>query len=340
MISSGLRVMLGPRAIKIIKDVRELVLLVPNMLFDMYRVARFSSTGLLGGDVCLHLQGLIIKDYHRIEKGLSLPEPRLGFGESVLVRLDKNLQDYIQSNEFDFHAKCAIEAIYSYAIFHDRSKYVLPIKIDDIVNKWRSQDVKCNEEFNAVEEVPYEDIFFSRDFTFEEFVKSRRSIRNFSSEPLKYQDVKKAVSIARYAPSVCNRQAVKVYYFTDKNLMKRMLKEQNGNAGFGHTCFGLCVIVYDLSFFEGAGERNQGFVDGGIFLSHLLLAFHSLNIGACPLNWSAKLLQDCRLRKIINLPAKEVIVSLVGVGVPAKSILIARSPRRPVEEVLIIAKSD
>lgn len=335
MINNNLRNILGSRVIKKIKDAREFILLVPNMFIDMYRYARFSSTGLLGGNRFLHLQGLIVKDYHRIEKGLALPVPRLGFGETVLARLDKNLQDYIRIYGHDFHVECAVVAILSYRKFHIKKNYELPFLIANILKKWHEKESACGDKKDAVDKVSRADLF-CQEINFEKFARSRRSIRNFSCDVIESSEIKKAISIARYAPSVCNRQTVKVYYFQNKGFIQRILKEQNGNAGFGHTCSALCLIVYDLSFFEGAGERNQGFVDGGIFLSHLLLAFHSLKIGACPLNWSVGFFQDGRLRDIIGLPSKEVIVSLVAIGVPDTSFYVARSPRRPVEEVLVM----
>jgi hypothetical protein len=48
------------------------------------------------------------------------------------------------------------------------------------------------------------------------------------------------------------------------------LSYQNGNSGFGHTVPALFVITSDMRIFEKSGERNQGWVDGGLFAMALV----------------------------------------------------------------------
>lgn len=95
---------------------------------------------------------------------------------------------------------------------------------------------------------------------------------------------------------------------------------QNGNSGFGHTVPALFVITSDMRIFEKSGERNQGWVDGGLFAMALVYALHALGLGACMLNWSQDHDQDDALRAAFEIP---------------DDLLVAQSPRRPVGDVFL-----
>ena len=47
------------------------------------------------------LQAYITRQYHGIEKGLTLPDTRLGFGESLIIAITNNLNTYISKFEID-----------------------------------------------------------------------------------------------------------------------------------------------------------------------------------------------------------------------------------------------
>src|SRR5690606_31318797 len=61
----------------------------------------------------------------------------------------------------------------------------------------------------------------------------RRSVRQFSDHPVSRELIIEAIRLARLCPSVCNRQTVKVYVYTNPDKRAEVLSFQDGNAGFG-----------------------------------------------------------------------------------------------------------
>ena len=117
--------------------------------------------------------------------------------------------------------------------------------------------------------------------------------------------------------------------------MQGVLAIQMGSSGFGHLASSVIVVTSDLRCFFRNGEQKQPFVDGGIFLMSLILAFHSLGIGSCALNWSVDRQQDTALREFIGLPDHEVVIALLAVGMLSEEYEVAESRRRPVSEIII-----
>ena len=321
---------LGVRTIKIIKDLKELFELPFNFFNDFYRYAKHASIGYTGSDKSVLLY-LIIKDYHRIEKGMALPEPRLGFGLPVIKRLQVLLDKYVALYGHNNHTLCAVKAITCYRLFHESVNYNLSqesLSIIEKIESLSSSDIEAGVILRTKE-----DIFKFSGTGFYDFSRSRCSLRNFTGDKVGAELVKASVRIAQTAPSVCNRQAIKAYYYNDKTRIAEILATQNGNAGFGQTCGGVIMVTADLMAFEGSGERNQAFVDGGLFLMALLYGLHENRVGACALNWSAKSKQDKKLRRLTGLHNSEVVISLIGVGIPKPELLVACSPRTDIEMV-------
>jgi nitroreductase len=94
-------------------------------------------------------------------------------------------------------------------------------------------------------------------------------------------------------------------------------------------------VTSDLRHFMNIGERNQGWIDGGMFSMQLLLALHAEGLGACPLNWSTDYKEDERFRAISVIPDHEIIMMFIAVGHLPDEFKIAQSARRPLSEILV-----
>jgi nitroreductase len=115
---------------------------------------------------------------------------------------------------------------------------------------------------------------------------------------------------------------------------RKALDIQGGNRGFGDEISTLLVVTQDTSIFRDAKERNQAYVDGGLFSMSLLYALHYLKMGCCPLNWSASRQKDMRLRSLLSLAPSEVIIMLIAAGEIPSDLRVAYSPRRSTHEVV------
>jgi nitroreductase len=287
------------------------------------------------------LEAQIIKHYHVIEKGLSMPDFRPRFGiprVRSLISLMKNFKDS-GGDSSNPHFGSAILCLEDYRNHHQQ----LGIDVDDVV--WpdiRESMFGTTREFSGeiiggIHSVSPEMLFNDADSPFEKFADSRKSCRNFDpNQAVPPMLVEQAVQIARRAPSVCNRQAWKVHSYHDRTTIDHLLSHQNGNVGFGHLIPCLLIVTMDLECFDGSIERYQPWIDGGMFGMMLLLALHHLRLGAVPLNWSVIPVSDKRLRKAGNLPNPESIVMLIGIGHPAGPTMMPISQRRQTGEILTV----
>lgn len=169
---------------------------------------------------------------------------------------------------------------------------------------------------------------------FEQFAGARHSVRNFSPEPIDKTLIERAVSIAQKAPSVCNRQGWHVYALTDRDAIRRALVFQNGNAGFRECIPCLLLITGDNSTMLFTHERNQIWVDAGLFSMALVYALQSLGLASCCLNLSVPFNVEKKLGELYRVPRNERVVMMIAVGHIPDRLLVAYSERNPVSSVL------
>lgn len=303
-------------------------------LLDYYRYFRFACIGKADqrdASYFKHLESLVIRLYHVIEKGLVIPdhEFRPDFAKSMVEQLvgilkeEPELEDVVSPKQI----AAARTALQAYVKRHadmglstaaDIPASVLPTTTHLPRKAVRSVSMPTPEDACA----------FTRVIT------SRTSLRDFRPDQSPSPEViEQAVDIARWTPSVCNRQTWRVHYFTGP-LVQKLLALQSGNRGFGHRIPSLIIVTSDLRLFVDPIERYQAWIDGGMFAMSLLLALHSGGIGTVPLNWAVLNSRDNALRKAANIPPWERIIMMIGCGFPTQNAIATRSTRRKVCEIL------
>ncbi|MBN9890583.1 polysaccharide pyruvyl transferase family protein [Salipiger abyssi] len=275
---------------------------------------------------------------HAIEKGLSHMEFRAGFGKAAVERLAKDTENWLaakRSSEDQFF-KAAISAMYSYFERHkeigfDVSEYwkLFSPRVQSLISQASDEYGGVLEAAAYRESVPE----VIRDHKFLEVVYGRRSIREFTSTTVRDADIQRAVQIAAQAPSVCNRQGPRVHHFRDPKQIHALVNLQGGFGGYKKPPT-LLLVTCDLTAFTQPKERNQAFIDGGLFLMSLLLGLEDAGLGACPLNTTMDSGRESNMRKISNISETEVFIAFVAVGHYDPTVLIPRSVRYPLEDLL------
>jgi nitroreductase len=166
------------------------------------------------------------------------------------------------------------------------------------------------------------------------FFTSRHSCRNFAAGPIPTEILEEITRWAQAAPSVCNRQGGRVRYISQPALRDRVLALQNGNQGFGGQIPVVAVVSCDLRILIDNTERNQGWIDGALFAMTLVWCAHARGLGTCFLNWCRAPAQDRDLRRLLEIPPSESIITLLALGFPSTEARHAPSWRRPLAEVL------
>ena len=299
---------------------------------DCLRFLRHSRS--LGLSSQSNYEAAIIAHYHVLEKGLTMPSRKHVFGESIAASLYSLVSAYLEkkyvcdtSSAPSSQVKSAIKVLYEYSL---ATGVNFPL-----LDTWLDQGYMG--EGGGIS-IKREDYLRQAIGNFADLVTVRRSVRSYEGRPVDLSIIEAAVADAQQSPSVCNRQSSRAYYYYGDQKIKSILALQNGNRGFGHLAAGLFVIVSDLSVFSGLNERNQAWIDSGLFAMSLLYSLTYRGLGACPLNWCVTTETDRSLRKLLGIPSQFSVVMLISVGHLPNKFDLAVSSRRDVSDVLFCIK--
>jgi nitroreductase len=331
---------LRPTRLRIIlKMVKNSRCYIGDYLYDLLRFARHSSTFRYATRESLASK--IMATCHAVERGLALPDPRPGFGEKNIAYLLEAIDEYIRRFGIDSSLCPSTGALIAYLKFNESQG------IPDCVNRAKIERSLqrlapvWSEKDGGTIEVTSEAIRRSIAGVSADFFFTRHSIRQFTNDEVSAAEIETAVAIAQKAPAVCNRQECSVYVVHDKLLMRDMLAIQ-GSRGFNHQINKLLVVTNRLTAFSGTGERNQCWIDGGLFAMSLVLGLHAQGIGTCCLNWSKSASEDRAMRRLLKIRTTEVIIMLVAVGKIPPKFTVTRSFRNSLASACkhIVHRSD
>jgi nitroreductase len=273
---------------------------------------------------------------HALEKGLAIQERRPGFGKAKCHELMEDtlrFQRLFGPDPVCLYVMDVVERVLDY---HGSTGHT----DTSLVAQFKSLKTAINQPQTSFDErggllpVRKQEILASAPSDPFRFFASRHSVRQFAEGKISEASIREAVRIAQRAPSVCNRQSCRLYYSTDPATIAVALAHQNGAAGFGEKAAAVFVATSELGAFNRAGERNQGYVDGGIFAATFALGMHALGFGTCFLNWSATARRDRKLRRALGIPDSEIIITLLVGGCLREEFAVAASPRLPLDDVI------
>lgn len=284
------------------------------------------------------LEARILRQTHVIEKGMSLSHPREKFGIQKVIELLDYISGYCDhgfSIEDSIPVKNALGVIDAYLLFHKERGFV-PTDIIKMYEPYK-KFMPTNGEPYGIEETSLEKLQNMTHGEFPEFFCSRHSVRQFTDKKVSLVDIQKAVALAMHAPSACNRQSVKVYFYEDKETNEAIGELIAGNTGFDKEVPHYLVLTSDLSAFYDAFERNQIYVDGGIFSMALVEALHYYGIASCILQNGEFRERNLEFKKICgNIPENEKIILFIAIGYYKENVVYATSHRKQLDSVLIV----
>ncbi|MGR9402900.1 nitroreductase family protein (plasmid) [Rhizobium leguminosarum] len=271
---------------------------------------------------------------HMLEYGMSLSNPRNGFGMDKVRLLAVETRRYIEQHGRDASADISLSVLSAYVDFNAEQGDVSEAQalLDDLLVV---AGAGHNIRLGGSETVSAAEIVRHARMDFVSFMEARHSVRQYdSNRTVAFEKIERSIRAAQQSPSSCNRQTCRVYAFTEKPSIARVLAHHDGNRGFGEQLGGVFVVTVDLSHWNTIGERNQGWVDGGMFAMTLALGLHAEGLGACMLNWSAAREQDINMRTCVGIPDNEIIITLIGFGEMRADFRVPVSARKPIDMVL------
>ena len=276
----------------------------------------------------------IIRLVHSVEKGLSLENPRLGFGVQKLQDLMNRCDAY--AARFEGKDPCllmAYDAIEEYIQFHERKGYDGE-EFQTVCRRFQALTWGGAHEgkyggtilVDTAPELAMDQL--------QAFLASRHSVRDFTGEPVSHEEIKRAIQAAQLAPSACNRQAVRAYVLSSQRLQKLYGGKMEGIGGFAQDADKFILITGKVSAYR-MNEYDQHIVSASIFASYLTLALHAQGIGSCivqrPLQYSGQ--WEYMSRKCA-IAQDEQLVLMIAIGKTKAQYTAPVSKRFPVEAVL------
>ncbi|WP_291280310.1 polysaccharide pyruvyl transferase family protein [Galactobacter sp.] len=277
---------------------------------------------------------------HAIEKGLSRSNFRPGFGKIAVPGLAKEINAWLAAgrstddtflissagvmrNYLQRHQDLGVDVSHFWSLFGEQAQHVINHAHLREGGVLRATDVRESDDV------------ITQDRDFLDVMYGRRSVREYTDQPVSDAEIARAVEIAMQSPSVCNRQAARVHQFEDPALIKAVLDLQGGFSGYEMPPR-LLLVSSDLDAFLFATERNQAFVDGGLFMMSLLLGLTEVGLGSCSLNTAMGTKKEAAIRQLIDIPDHEVFISFIAVGHYDGDVLVPRSKR--VEPGMVLTK--
>lgn len=299
--------------------------------YDKTRFIKYSSS--VSCDTKEKLRARIIMTYHVVEKGLTMPNRRFVFGRSVLNNLVDRIERYVGLyGDDDKQVRHAIGVIRAY------------VAMNETCEKKPEDESFWNKLLHFLEKYPNirlstqphvtKDEFYSRkNAPFSEFARARHTLRHYADKELPLDRVRSAVEIATSTPTACNRQHCHVYCVSDKSIIASVLAVQGGSRGFGHLADKLLIVVADLEDAAIPQERNDVYINGGMFLMNLAYSLFYEEISHCILNWSRNPEDDIEVRRLLPIKPSEEIIAMLTCGETPEEFDVAASPKKTVDEI-------
>jgi nitroreductase len=274
---------------------------------------------------------LLRRNVHRIEKGLIAKPFRDVFAKSYIVETVQLLSAQLKNHQLP--DSISGEQQWAYDVL---TAYFSIVGSESVIDKARSLFEKLPV-VDQKNKVPYKrKISTKPDITFEQILelsKYRRSVRWYRQEKVPRGLVDKAIKVASYAPSACNRQPFKYLIFDNKITVSKISAIPMGTTGFSNNFPGIIVLVGDLSAYPEERDRHLIYIDGSLSAMAFMYALETLGVGSCAINWPDIREKEKEAEKVLNLKKHQRIIMFISYGYPDPEGLIPYSEKKPLSDI-------
>jgi nitroreductase len=153
-----------------------------------------------------------------------------------------------------------------------------------------------------------------------EIIRTKRDIREFSSQPVSKEDKLAILEAARMAGSGLNSQHWRFILIDDKSELEALARLSTTGEWVAGANFAVIILT----------EKNRPYhaLDAGRALTNMQLEAWSRGIASCIYTG----FKEAEMRKRYGIPEKYSIDVVVGFGYPARKI-VGKKNRKPLEEI-------
>lgn len=158
-------------------------------------------------------------------------------------------------------------------------------------------------------------------------IKERRSIRQYSQEPVSEDQLTEILEAGRWAPSRGNSQPWKFIILNDDRIRQDLAAVISTGKFLAQAPRGIAVVVDP----EASKHPEQ---EGAAAIQNMLLAAHALGLGTCWISvygteWATAAAQ------VLGIPDGEQLISVVSIGHPAE---VPEKGRKGLDEITFTDK--
>lgn len=158
-------------------------------------------------------------------------------------------------------------------------------------------------------------------------IETRRSVREYTGEPVAEQEIAMLLEAARWAPSGLNNQPWRFMPITDRALITSIAQMTR----YRGVVEGASALIAVFLCAEDVYDRTKDLLSAGAAVENMLLAAHDSGLGAC---WLGEILaRREEVEALLEVPAGMELVAVVALGRPARQP--GAGVRRPVEKLVL-----
>jgi nitroreductase len=153
-------------------------------------------------------------------------------------------------------------------------------------------------------------------------LRSRQSVRQYLSRPIKREVLEKALEAARHAPTARNLQPWEFVVVQDKARLQRLAAVTDNGKFIAHAAACILCLCCDTKYY---------LEDGAAAVTYCLLALQAQGVGACWVAGDKKAYAADILREI-GAPPEMRLIALVACGYSRASVLPQK--KRPLADMV------
>jgi nitroreductase len=160
-----------------------------------------------------------------------------------------------------------------------------------------------------------------------EGIYSRRSIREFTDQPVAQQDIVEVIKAGTWAPSGLNNQPWRFVIIRETNMRGRLAELTRYRTVIAQAPACIAVFVDRKAMYDDTKDHQAV----GACVQNMLLAVHALGLGAV---WLGEIVKNGpAVRDLLELPETMELMAVVAIGHPASRD--QRSQRKDLQDVII-----
>jgi nitroreductase len=147
-----------------------------------------------------------------------------------------------------------------------------------------------------------------------EAIKTRRSVRAYSSREIPAKKLDRLRQAIRYAPSACNLQPWRFVFVKSASLRRQVAQAALDQMWMAQAPIIVAACgIPRVAYKTMGGYGNSAEIDVTIALDHLTLAAVAEGLGTC---WVGAF-DEKKIKSLLDVPRHAKVVALVPVGYPA-----------------------